>query len=46
MNRSQITELTISTLLLSITLGALVYFSTMQIEHGKQHTNYTQGAQQ
>ena len=40
MNRSQITELTISTLLLSLALGTLIYFSTMQIEHGKQHTHY------
>lgn len=40
-----IRELTISVLLLSFALGTLAYFSTMQIEHGKQHTNYTKGAQ-
>lgn len=35
-----IRELTISVLLLSLALGTLIYFSTMQIEHGKQHMHW------
>lgn len=35
-----IRELTISVLLLSLALGTLAYFSTMQVEKGKQHTHY------
>lgn len=33
-------ELIITALLLAIAIGTLGYFSTMQIQHGKQHTGY------